>query len=66
LTYSFQPFPRKDPNLPVELLPEDWIGFKARNIFMEYRQLLNRGMDDLMDDVVNGRSTMERSRSSKR
>jgi phenylacetic acid degradation operon negative regulatory protein len=66
LTYSFQPFPRKDPNLPVELLPEDWIGFNARNIFMEYRQLLNRGMDDLMDDVVNGRSTMERSRSSKR
>ncbi|MFQ5399267.1 MAG: PaaX family transcriptional regulator C-terminal domain-containing protein [Anaerolineae bacterium] len=54
LTYDFQRFPRKDPNLPVVLLPEDWAGFKARRLFMDYRQLLSQGMGRFMDTIVYG------------
>lgn len=52
LTYDFQNFPRKDPNLPTELLPEEWVGHEARDLFMAYRQLLKRGMGDFMDKLV--------------
>jgi len=52
LTYDFQRFPRRDPNLPLTLLPEGWIGVTARRILMGYRQLLYEGMKSFMDDVV--------------
>jgi phenylacetic acid degradation operon negative regulatory protein len=52
LTYEFQRFPLKDPHLPVELLPDGWIGFTARQLFLDYRQLLGEGMGDFMDKVV--------------
>lgn len=54
LTYNFQRFPLKDPNLPVELLPSDWPGTTARHIFKEYRVMLSAGMGDFMDEVVSG------------
>ncbi|MCG8346820.1 MAG: hypothetical protein MI924_03435 [Chloroflexales bacterium] len=54
LTYDFQPFPRKDPNLPMELLPDNWIGASARNLFTNYRRLLSRGMGDFIDTIVLG------------
>lgn len=54
LTYNFQRFPLKDPNLPVRLLPADWPGLPARQLFIDYRQLLSEGMDDFMDEVVQG------------
>lgn len=52
LTYNFQHFPRKDPHLPVELLPTNWIGFEARQLVLDYRQLLTEGMGDFMDEIV--------------
>jgi phenylacetic acid degradation operon negative regulatory protein len=64
LTYDFQRFPRKDPNLPVELLPENWIGFEARRILMEYRKLLSQGMGGFIDAVMNGE--LDRDGQSKR
>ena len=54
LTYDFQPFPRKDPNLPAELLPTNWIGGQAWQLFFEYRQLLDLYVDDFLDSVVRG------------
>lgn len=56
LTYDFQPFPRKDPNLPKVLLPDNWIGFAARQLFTNYRRLLSQGMGDFIDTVVRGQS----------
>ncbi len=53
LTHDFQPFPRKDPNLPVTLLPPDWIGFTARRLFEDYRQLLAPGANDFVDEVMS-------------
>lgn len=52
LTYDFQSFPRKDPNLPTELLPDDWIGHEARALFMAYRECLNEGMGEFMDRLA--------------
>ncbi|MEM7113355.1 MAG: PaaX family transcriptional regulator C-terminal domain-containing protein [Chloroflexota bacterium] len=46
LTFDFQPFPRKDPNLPASLLPQNWPGHTARNIFAQYH-------DDLAIDLPN-------------
>ncbi len=40
LSHDYSAFPRVDPNLPVELLPEDWPGVKAERLFEEYRGLL--------------------------
>ena len=40
LTFDFQPFPRKDPNLPATLLPVNWPGHTARDIFLQYRDQL--------------------------
>ena len=40
LSQQFQDFPRRDPNLPPELLPDDWVGYQARQLFSELRQLL--------------------------
>ncbi|MCU0495165.1 MAG: hypothetical protein MUD01_26560 [Chloroflexaceae bacterium] len=54
LTYDFQPFPRKDPNLPRELLPNPWVGFTARQLFADYRRLLSQGTGDFIDGVVHG------------
>jgi len=53
ITHDFQPFPRKDPNLPVTLLPPDWIGFTARRLFEGYRQLLAPGANDFVDEVMS-------------
>ena len=53
LTFNYQRFPRRDPNLPVPLLPADWIGFPAYHVFMAYRALLSEGMGDFVDDIIN-------------
>jgi len=42
LTHDFQSFPLSDPNLPVELLPQDWAGTTARQMFIQYHKLLGR------------------------
>lgn len=52
LTYDFQPFPRKDPNLPPELLPDPWVGHAARQLFTAYRRLLSYGMGDFVDELA--------------
>jgi phenylacetic acid degradation operon negative regulatory protein len=52
LTYDFQPFPRKDPNLPAALLPEPWVGHAARQLFTGYRRLLSSGMGDFIDELA--------------
>ncbi len=54
LTHDFQPFPLKDPNLPTALLSPDWVGFRARQLFDNYRQLLETYANQFVDEVVKG------------
>ena len=51
LTFDFQPFPRKDPNLPLVLLPTVWSGHRARQIFRHYREYLNRGLPEFFANL---------------
>ncbi|MCP4362503.1 MAG: phenylacetic acid degradation operon negative regulatory protein PaaX [Chloroflexi bacterium] len=51
-TQKFQSFPLKDPNLPTVLLPDDWIGFRGRQLFEAYRQLLSRMANQFVDEVM--------------
>jgi phenylacetic acid degradation operon negative regulatory protein len=53
ITHEFQRFPRKDPGLPVALLPPGWIGFGARQLFDGYRQLLEPYANQFVDKVLS-------------
>ncbi len=52
LTHAFQSFPLIDPNLPLSLLPPDWPGYTARELFDNYHQLLGLYTDQFIDDLV--------------
>ena len=52
LTFDFQPFPRKDPNLPANLLPANWIGHTARDLFTQFRQTLNEGLPQFFMELL--------------
>jgi phenylacetic acid degradation operon negative regulatory protein len=52
LTHDFQSFPLTDPNLPISLLAPDWIGFKARGMFDDYRRMLEARANAFVDKVV--------------
>ena len=54
LTHAFLPFPRKDPGLPIALLPPSWAGFAARQLFDEYRRLLEPHAGQFVDEVMRG------------
>jgi len=55
ITHHFQSFPRQDPNLPTVLLPANWIGFEARSLFENYRQLLEVRANQFADEVIGNR-----------
>ncbi len=40
LIHEYRRFPFKDPELPSELLPRDWRGIEAANLFKQYHDLL--------------------------
>jgi phenylacetic acid degradation operon negative regulatory protein len=51
LVHEYRSFPYVDPNLPTELLPNDWLGDQAIQLFREYHELLTAGANALVDDV---------------
>lgn len=57
LMNDFQSFPLKDPNLPVELLPPDWPGFKVRRLFENYYRLLEPAANEFVDSVMQRETT---------
>lgn len=61
LTHQFQSFPRTDPNLHPALLPPDWIGYKARELFENYRALLESHANQYVDDVLGAGNTNKES-----
>lgn len=49
--YRFSPY--VDPNLPLELLPDDWLGEKATQLFQQYHDLLVEKAEDFLDSVLS-------------
>jgi phenylacetic acid degradation operon negative regulatory protein len=59
ITHEYSPFPRLDPNLPVALLPDGWLGDRAAAVFNGYRNLLNERSAEFIETTlmgVNGRT----------
>jgi phenylacetic acid degradation operon negative regulatory protein len=52
LMHEYQSFPLRDPNLPTVLLPADWEGLKARQLFDDYRRLLGTHAHRFIDDIM--------------
>ncbi len=53
LTHEFQTFTLKDPNLPSALLPDDWVGYEARELFTRFYQFLGSEANRYVDSVIN-------------
>jgi phenylacetic acid degradation operon negative regulatory protein len=53
LTHEFQTFTLNDPNLPSALLPEDWVGYEARQLFTHFYQALGPEANRYVDSVMN-------------
>jgi len=54
LIHDFRRYPFIDPDLPRELLPAAWPGFRARALFEEYHGMLTEGALRFFDRVGNG------------
>ena len=52
LSQWYQAFPREDPILPKPLLPEEWIGHRARAFFVTTRQRLAGEMQPYLDQLL--------------
>ncbi|HXW77221.1 MAG TPA: PaaX family transcriptional regulator C-terminal domain-containing protein [Candidatus Eremiobacteraceae bacterium] len=52
LTHDFRRFPFIDPDLPAELLPNDWAGARARRLFERHHALLRAGAMRFFDRAV--------------
>lgn len=55
LIYDYRHFPFRDPDLPLELLPEGWRGRRAHDVFLEAHGLLREPAFAFVDQVVGGR-----------
>jgi len=52
LVHEYRSSPYVDPNLPLELLPDDWLGEKATQIFQQYHNLLIEKAEAFVDLVL--------------
>jgi len=53
LVHEYRSFPYVDPNLPVELLPEGWLGDKAASLFQSYHDLLKDTAEAFVCNVLS-------------
>jgi phenylacetic acid degradation operon negative regulatory protein len=51
LVHEYRSSPYVDPNLPLELLPAEWLGQKAAQMFQQYRDLLVEQAETFVDSV---------------
>jgi phenylacetic acid degradation operon negative regulatory protein len=51
LIHEYRSSPYVDPNLPLELLPDDWLGGRATQLFQQYRNLLVEKAEAFVDSV---------------
>lgn len=52
ITQAYSPFPRLDPNLPPALLPDDWLGTQAAELFAQYREVLNERATQFIETAL--------------
>ena len=52
LMHEYRSFPYVDPNLPVELLPEDWLGETVTQLFKQFHELLVEEAEAFVDSVL--------------
>ncbi|MFN2220358.1 MAG: PaaX family transcriptional regulator C-terminal domain-containing protein, partial [Anaerolineae bacterium] len=52
LVHEYRSSPYVDPNLPVELLPDDWLGDRATRLFQQVRDLLTGEAEAFVDSVL--------------
>lgn len=60
ITHEFQALPLRDPNLPTQLLPPDWIGFTARRLVSDYRDHLNTPANKFIRAIMNEAGAADR------
>ena len=60
LTHEYRLSPYLDPNLPLELLPGDWLGGKATALFQDYRELLVTEAESFVDSVMKNTPEMSK------
>jgi len=51
LIHEYRSSPYVDPNLPLELLPDDWLGGRATQLFQQYHNLLVEKAEAFVDSV---------------
>src|SRR5699024_3463287 len=51
LTHEYRKFLFTDPGLPAELMPEEWLGHHAAELFNEYYHLLGKKAIGFFEDV---------------
>ncbi len=64
LTYEFASFPRQDPNLPPELLPDDWRGRDAAALLADYRALLKAPAETYICETLGIRAHADPAREA--
>jgi phenylacetic acid degradation operon negative regulatory protein len=52
LVHEYRSSPYVDPNLPLELLPDDWLGSAATRLFQHYHDLLSEGAEAFVNVVL--------------
>jgi phenylacetic acid degradation operon negative regulatory protein len=52
LIHEYRSSPYVDPNLPLELLPDGWLGHKAMQLFQQYHDLLSEPAEAFVDAVL--------------
>ena len=54
LTHDYRKFPFRDPDLPVELLPDGWVGRAAHEMFLQAHEVLRLPAEKFYDEVAGG------------
>lgn len=54
LVYDYRDFPYRDPDLPPELLPDDWAGREAHELFLQAHSLLRAPAEAYVDELIAG------------
>ena len=65
VTAEFIDIALNDPMLPLELLPANWAGLKARKICLEYWKYLTPEVNKFVDSILKPRKTLKKSCKTK-
>jgi phenylacetic acid degradation operon negative regulatory protein len=52
LVHEYRLLPYVDPNLPLELLPGDWLGVQVAQLVQQYRDQLAQGAESFVTSVL--------------